>query len=601
MAAPDPENPSACAREALKQLGAKRLPPTPENFARAYFELAPGARAGSALGAADMLRQLAAEWPRREADGARTLGQLEQSINNNDWESVRRSLTKLAGGGRSDSGDGAWADIIRDLARLIEVRHAGLTPTRKRESLDHVLGAFGGDAAALYPRLKGLLRTWADTPIARESALTEEAASADALSPSAHEAASQIKAEIQRDEEIPALLRELLAQTLTFGVVERLGYSPELSTEARTLAQRVREAKDRRGIGELADRLKHFWIALEIRGEDQQEVQQGLLRLLHLLMNNVGELVAEDRWLKGQLEALSTLTANPLDRAGLANVERGLREVVFKQGTLKHSLDEAKAALKDMLVTFIDRLGTLSTSTGDYHGRIEKHARALQSTDDLAQLSSILRDVMQETRAMQGDIARSHDELVSAKRRADDYEQKVHVLEQELETVSALVQEDQLTSTLNRRGLDNAYEQEVARSERRATPLSLAILDLDNFKNLNDTLGHHAGDQALVHLAGIIRRTLRPTDVIARYGGEEFVLLFPETVKEEAAKVMVRLQRELTRRFFLHDNQRVLITFSAGVAQRTKDENQEALVERADRALYRAKQAGKNRVFTTDT
>ena len=81
MAAPDPENPSACAREALKQLGAKRLPPTPENFARAYFELAPGARAGSALGAADMLRQLAAEWPRREGDGARTLGQLEQSVN----------------------------------------------------------------------------------------------------------------------------------------------------------------------------------------------------------------------------------------------------------------------------------------------------------------------------------------------------------------------------------------------------------------------------------------------------------------------------------------------------------------------------------------
>ncbi|HQD83110.1 MAG TPA: GGDEF domain-containing protein, partial [Quisquiliibacterium sp.] len=101
---------------------------------------------------------------------------------------------------------------------------------------------------------------------------------------------------------------------------------------------------------------------------------------------------------------------------------------------------------------------------------------------------------------------------------------------------------------------------------------------------------------ALKHLANVVRDTLRPTDSLARYGGEEFVILLPDTTPEDGEKVMIRVQRELTKRFFLHNNERVLITFSAGIAARKPDEPQEALIERADRAMYLAKQAGKNRV-----
>jgi diguanylate cyclase len=89
-------------------------------------------------------------------------------------------------------------------------------------------------------------------------------------------------------------------------------------------------------------------------------------------------------------------------------------------------------------------------------------------------------------------------------------------------------------------------------------------------------------------------------DVIARFGGEEFVILLPETTVEAAAQTMTRLQRELTRHFFLHDNEKILITFSAGVALRLPDEPQETLVTRADRAMYQAKQTGKNRVVVAD-
>jgi diguanylate cyclase len=163
--------------------------------------------------------------------------------------------------------------------------------------------------------------------------------------------------------------------------------------------------------------------------------------------------------------------------------------------------------------------------------------------------------------------------------------------------MSEQVREDQLTKTLNRRGLDEAWATEAARAERQQSPLCLAVLDLDNFKHLNDRLGHQAGDRALVHLTEVVRQALRPSDIIARYGGEEFVVLLPHTPADEAVSVMVRLQRELTRQFFMHDNERVLITFSAGVAERRVDEPRDSLLKRADTALYEAKRAGKNRVL----
>ena len=130
--------------------------------------------------------------------------------------------------------------------------------------------------------------------------------------------------------------------------------------------------------------------------------------------------------------------------------------------------------------------------------------------------------------------------------------------------------------------------------------MCLAILDIDNFKHLNDRLGHAAGDQALVHLSRVLRESIRPSDSIARWGGEEFVILLPETNLDGALKTMVRVQRALTRRYYLHNHERVLITFSAGVAQRRKGETQDEAITRADRALYKAKTAGRNCVAGDD-
>jgi diguanylate cyclase len=154
-----------------------------------------------------------------------------------------------------------------------------------------------------------------------------------------------------------------------------------------------------------------------------------------------------------------------------------------------------------------------------------------------------------------------------------------------------------LTGALNRKGLDEAMEKEISRLRRQGGTLSLALLAIDNFKKLNDSIGHSAGDAALVHLAKVVEEVVRPDDTLARYGGEEFVVLLPNTTGDEAVAVMTRVQRELTRKFFLNKNDKILITFSCGVAEIANEEEPYDALKRADAAMYLAKRAGKNRVI----
>ena len=123
-----------------------------------------------------------------------------------------------------------------------------------------------------------------------------------------------------------------------------------------------------------------------------------------------------------------------------------------------------------------------------------------------------------------------------------------------------------------------------------------ALLDIDNFKKLNDTRGHETGDAALTHLVAVTRNNMRPQDTLARYGGEEFVIVMPDTLIEQGIEAMTRLQRALTKQFFLAGNEKIVITFSAGVAQLTAGETPHDAIKRADQAMYLAKRSGKNRV-----
>ena len=343
---------------------------------------------------------------------------------------------------------------------------------------------------------------------------------------------------------------------------------------------------------------KRLVFKLELLAEDRGELRSALLKLLQLMLENVSELVVDDRWMNGQIAVVRDIVAKPMNIRTLNEAESRLKEVIFKQSQLKHSLMEAKEALKTMLAGFIDHLAEFADSTSGYHDKIEVCVQKISQADDITQLEDVLAEVIRETRIVQLNAQRSRDDMRSTQTRVEAAERRVRELQDELDKASALVRHDQLTGTLNRRGLEEAFEHEFARALRRRSPLCVGLLDIDNFKKLNDTLGHDAGDAALIHLATVIRETLRPQDTLARFGGEEFVVLLPDTALDNAVTALVRLQRELTRRFFLHDNEKLLITFSAGVTDYRTGDTQTTLTKRADEAMYTAKKTGKNRVVS---
>lgn len=171
------------------------------------------------------------------------------------------------------------------------------------------------------------------------------------------------------------------------------------------------------------------------------------------------------------------------------------------------------------------------------------------------------------------------------------------------EGLQGLAYTDGMTGLYNFRYFRNHLEDEIKRSMRYNRPVSLIILDLDGFKEINDRYGHPAGDRLLLDVANIIRNSVRETDLPARYGGEEFVIICPETESDDAVTVAQRIRTtvEVTR-FYLTPDERCGITLSAGVASfPTNASDDSTLMHAADYALYRAKRAGKNRVVAAET
>jgi diguanylate cyclase len=343
--------------------------------------------------------------------------------------------------------------------------------------------------------------------------------------------------------------------------------------------------------------LANYGHRLSFAAEDQAEIKQSLLKLLHLVFENIGELSLDEQWLKGQMDALMTAATPPLSLRRLDDVERRLKDVILKQRDAKVKTMQAQEEMRKMLATFIERLSEMGQSTGVFHETLLSNAKQIEQAKSLEEIAPVLKEVVSSTRAMAAQSKTAADELQAIRAKAESTDNEIAKLHQELDRVSAQARHDPLTGALNRKGMDEALDRELSAVRRKETPLSVSLLDIDNFKKLNDTLGHATGDVALTHLANVAKECMRPQDTLARYGGEEFVILMPDTPLENGIEAMTRLQRELTKRFFLAGTEKVLITFSAGVAQLAEGENGASAIKRADEAMYLAKRAGKNRVL----
>jgi len=213
----------------------------------------------------------------------------------------------------------------------------------------------------------------------------------------------------------------------------------------------------------------------------------------------------------------------------------------------------------------------------------------LKGSSDPSALEELFKAMTASSAWLLGQVDSARRELSSTR------EQLRHALA-ELERQQGLAVTDALTSLLNRRGIGIVLAREFSRARRAQTSLCVAMVDIDNFKRINDEFGHAAGDRALVHFREVIKPAVRGGDVVGRYGGEEFLLILPDTEMVGAEFLLNRLLSRLEHTPLSLQGTELALGFSAGVAQWREGETEEELIDRADRAMYRAKRSGRGRV-----
>ena len=542
------EQPTAqIAKAALRRLAVERLEPTPENYERAY---------------------------RQEA------GELPES-------------------------NEALAVLIERIVRGIERTGHNWTPARRKEGIQRVLASGRSDAKKLQHRLSQLVNSWeGDAPgtaIGVDGAAGSAATRPAPLDGAANESNGGGGFGPATGREPPAaagtaaVAWERVARRLGHGLQQALpahdGANQELAAELGRLVERMQGGAP----ASLADDTDALVRKVERVLQHRHHLFDQLGKLCHELTSSLTDIAEDGSWVQGQCEAMRLKIEEGLSARGVRAVSDMLHHARKRQGEVRGEREKARDALKSLITQMLAELGELGSKTGNFHESVGRYAEVIEKSDSLESLTGVVREMVAESRAVQTLVQQTQERLQAEHSKATDLTQRVVELEDEMKRLSDEVSTDQLTQIANRRGLMQAFEIERARLERSGGELSIGLLDIDNFKRLNDELGHSAGDEALKSLAAVVSKTLRPTDRVARYGGEEFVVLLPQTPASEGEQVLTRLQRSLTGGLFMHKDKQVFVTFSAGVTEYRLAERIEDSLERADQALYEAKRTGKNR------
>lgn len=308
---------------------------------------------------------------------------------------------------------------------------------------------------------------------------------------------------------------------------------------------------------------------------------------------------------------LKTLVAQLPSLNDLETLQRGLGELQSLLGPML-TLAPAEQIIGDLPLqlesgtraqaTIAEKIQSIQQNNDRFAGAVERILELIEKLKSGTQLDPVQYDLLkaQAQQLLQGQhqlalqLTQLQQQLANARAQNER-------LSQELQHARTLSLTDELTGLPNRRGFLQRVEEEIGRVQRHPSPLTLAIIDIDHFKQINDQYGHAIGDAVLRAYAQHVQSAFRRHDHVARFGGEEFILLLPSTNIEGAVKALTKLHSRIAGHAVQTESGAIsLPTFSAGVTGYRPKESVAEFIERADQALYRAKQHGRNQIETSD-
>lgn len=247
--------------------------------------------------------------------------------------------------------------------------------------------------------------------------------------------------------------------------------------------------------------------------------------------------------------------------------------------------DKANALINELLSNLDHWIASTSQKQHSLHTGLQ----AIQ--DSTQQDSSVIQEMIPELQALMNETHHLKKQVIQSS-------EQVRLLKQELERNASMAKTDELTGIPNRRGFNEIIENLSIEAQQKQSSFAVILLDIDHFKNINDTFGHLIGDSVLRYIARLLHKETKGRDSIARFGGEEFVILLPDTQHDSAMQVANNIRKKIESHplKIKSDQKSMQITISAGVAMYQMGEPTEQLLHRVDQRLYKAKTSGRNRV-----
>lgn len=258
-----------------------------------------------------------------------------------------------------------------------------------------------------------------------------------------------------------------------------------------------------------------------------------------------------------------------------------------------HSFQED---VQNLVGSLLSKISSLTQNTQNFSGTLEKYSTELSDNPDISTVANLVSNLIEDTESVIQANKSMEDTLTSMS-------QEVNTLKNDIAALNTEATTDQLTAVPNRRAFDQRLDELFDELYEDGQIFSLLLIDIDHFKQFNDTHGHAVGDKVLKYVASSMQGSVKGDDLLARYGGEEFAALLPLTKLEDAKTVAENIRTKVaSNKLVDNKNDKSLgnIHVSIGVAFADKKDDAESLIIRADKALYRAKETGRNKVLGED-